>query len=105
MLQKCDSSFTALNFDACPHCGFIYGTRVKEGCGVTEFDAESSKDVWLSILAHHDVRSAEELIAMYADFETGPDVDDFFPSVFDYSGDSQEEIQGRITDLQTLEVH
>lgn len=104
MLQKYDSSTTALMFDACPHCGFIYGTVFEEGKGITSISKDNATDIWRQILEHHGETSMEALASRHAAIETGEGIDDFYPSLFDYSGDTDEEIQSRITTLKNLPV-
>lgn len=105
MLQKWDSSPSALLFDACVHCGFIYGTFFSEEHGIKDIDGNDAVTIWGQILnAHSQSGKPADVIDMLKDSVTGEDVDDFYPSIFDYSNDSEEEIKGRIVDLALLDA-
>lgn len=104
MFQKWDSCNHALLFDACAHCGFIYGTFFKEGAGITDIEGEEAVRMWREILEHHCVSNPRELVERYGKMETGKDIDDFFPTLFDYSKDSQSEIVSRVVSFDRLNV-
>lgn len=83
MLQKWESSGYGFMFDACPWCGFAYGTQDLS-------DIESSDEVWTSILKHHDVSTRKELIEYFRAFGPFPEYvteeeSEFYPSLFDHS--------------------
>jgi hypothetical protein len=86
MLQK-DGGGSDLNFafDACPHCGFAYGTGpLAEGGG---WGVCGQVRVWKAIFAHYGVRSRSELIRLLnLSREPGrpEDPDGVWPSLFDY---------------------
>lgn len=88
MLQKDGGGSThAIAFDACPHCGFAYGTGdldSSDGWG-----AYGQVRVWNSIFRRHGVRSRAELIReLNLSREPGgpEDPGGVWPSVFDYAG-------------------
>jgi hypothetical protein len=87
MLQKDggDSSL-ALAFDACPHCGFAYGTGylpARECAGPLTVE-----QIWSAIFRHHGVKNRFELIAKLQ-LSTASDVPEqtegTWPSVFAYT--------------------
>lgn len=91
MLMKWESCRLGFLFDACPWCGFAYGT---------DSDGEySSKEVWRAIFAAHKVKSLEELIKKLKLTKDGNGgAGSISPSIFDYSKDSKEELKKRITE-------
>lgn len=83
LLQKYDSCNQAFLFDACPHCGFAYGTGSREDGSHGEITPE---EVWAAILEHHGVATREELIIkLNLSREPGtPETSDIWPSVFEH---------------------
>ncbi len=87
MLQKHGGgSSLALAYDACPHCGFAYGTGylpARECAGRLTVD-----QIWSAIFRHYGVKNRFELIRKLQ-LSTAPGVPEqsegIWPSVFAYS--------------------
>jgi DNA-directed RNA polymerase subunit RPC12/RpoP len=87
MLQKDGGgSSSALAFDACPHCGFAYGTGYLPATGC--YGALTSKQVWSAIFRHYGAQNRSELIGKLelSTAEGSPEqTKGIWPSVFAYT--------------------
>lgn len=86
MLQKDGGgSSLALAFDACPHCGFAYGTSCLQSVGCPRL--LSVEQVWSAIFRHYGVKSRSALIRKL-ELSTAPgsplQTEGIWPSVFAY---------------------
>lgn len=87
MLQKWDSSSVALRFDACPHCGFAYGTGVQDNGDIGELAPE---ELWQTICHAIGVSSRTQLQTLVRDW---PSTSSLTPSIFNYDSDPPDEIR------------
>lgn len=82
MLQKGDDKGydTWFSFDACPWCGFAYGSSPESETPCTE------AYIWNAIFEHNNVKSREELIKTLklVEFVSKED-SEFYPSYFKYT--------------------
>lgn len=81
MLQKGDDQGydTWFSYDACPWCGFAYGTspEMEKPC--------KEVYIWNALFNHHNVKSREELIKTLKLVQFVPrEKSEFYPSVFSY---------------------
>jgi len=104
MLMKHNSSQSGLSFDACVHCGYMYGTYFTENKGITDIEGQKAVDMFFNIIDHHSVNTFDELREIYKDYKVGKDIDEIYPSVFDYSKDTKEEIKSRVVDLKSIPI-
>lgn len=79
MLQKWDSCSHALQYDACPHCGFAYGVAANPDFIVATCHPV---DLWESVFSHYCVDSLAMLREKIKDWEPSRARD---TCVFDYS--------------------
>ena len=96
------SSYTALLFDACIYCGFIYGTYFDSNKGVMDIEPDKGLEIFSHIIKNHGCKTLEEVRVMYENVETCKDIDDFYPSLFQYEGNTAKELKNRVVNLSKI---